>query len=304
MQGSGTINANNMREPASDQQSVLNPEACAMRDRFARLFSEFLALAGRRSPTRASPLTRIQALLEGFGKLRKLVVPRELAQAADDHETIRALMMGYAEAVDRYRRQQEQDAEDFNLLGVMQLTGNEVRHSMVLAWLLDHDIRKLGTHAQGNLGFRLFLNAFHLPSHYAECKYWVRREVPGDVSKVDVEAACRGQFLIHIENKIWSSERNNQTGREWSDLQRQAESLGVKAGHVHAFFLTPDGRKASDANFTAISWSRIARVLEHFADQAKPPDVKLFAAHYARTVRRFIAIHDRREDEHGEEPIE
>ena len=113
-----------------------------MRDRFARLLSEFLALAGRRRTTRAPRQTRIQALLEGFAQLRKLVVPREQAQAADDHETIRALLIGYSKAVKRYRRQQEKTADDFNLLDVMQLTGKEIRHSRVLAWLVDHDIRK------------------------------------------------------------------------------------------------------------------------------------------------------------------
>jgi hypothetical protein len=197
-----------------------------------------------------------------------------------------ALLLGYNQAVERHRQQQEQTADDFNILEVMHLTGNEVRHSMMLGWLLDHDLRKLGTHAQGNLGFRLFLAEFGLPLTYAESEYWVGREIAGDESIVDIEVACRCGFLIHIENKISASEGPDQTDREWADVNRRAESL--KARNVHALFLTPRGRAATNPKFQAISWGSVARVLENFAEQAKPADVKLFAAHYARTLRRFI----------------
>ena len=172
---------------------------------------------------------------------------------------------------------------------------------MVLAWLLDHDLRKLGTHAQGNLGFRLFLREFNdlcLPMDYAATKYYVRREVAGDKSVVDIEIACREQFLIQIENKIWSG--TDQTNREWSDVQRRATSLKVGPDRTHALFLTPGGREAANPNFRPISWGRIVRVLEKFAEQAKPPDVKLFARHYAQGLERFIVIQHTSEEDNGE----
>jgi hypothetical protein len=168
-------------------------------------------------------------------------------------------------------------------------------------------MRKLGTHAQGNLGFRLFLSEFkdfHLSLAYAECKYWVRREVAGDESIVDIEVACRGRFLIHIENKIWSCEGTDQTDREWSDLQRRAAGLNVSAPDIHALYLTPHGTEPANPNFRAIPWGRIVRVLERFAEQAKPPDVKLFAAHYARALRRFIVIQDISEKDDAESTLE
>jgi hypothetical protein len=69
---------------------------------------------------------------------------------------------------------------------------------------------------------------------------------------------------------------------------------------VHAMFLTRYGTKPANRNFVSISWGRVIRVLEAFADQAKPTEVKLFAAHYARALRRFIVTQDFREEEHGE----
>lgn len=278
-----------------------------MRDRFARLLNGFSALAAR-GGTSVAPLTvRIRTLLEQFSERRDRADTVEHAQTAEDREHIRALLVGYNETVEGYRQQQEQVADDFNLLDVMRLTSKEIRHSMVLAWLLDHDLRKLGTHAQGSLGFRLFLNEFsefRFPLDYADCKYWVRREVAGDESIVDVEVACRGRFLIHIENKIWSCEGTDQTDREWSDLQRRAEELNVSAPNIYALFLTPHGTEPANRNFRAIPWGRIVRVLEKFADQAKPLDVKLFTAHYARALRRFIVVPDISEDDNAERTLE
>ena len=62
----------------------------------------------------------------------------------------------YLECRERWAASQVALADDFNLFRVMNVEYDEVRHSKVLAWLLDRRIEH-GTHAQGNLGFRLFL---------------------------------------------------------------------------------------------------------------------------------------------------
>jgi hypothetical protein len=164
-----------------------------------------------------------------------------------------------------------------------------------------------GTHAQGGLGFRLFLEELKLPVEYADTRYWVKRELSGEESRVDIEIAAQGEFLIHIENKIWSGEGEDQTDREWSDMQRRAESLGIlpreRSGGVHGFFLTPEGIGAINTNFQSVSWRQIARVLDRFAAEALPPDVKLFASHYARTLRRFIIEETQEEPDRGQGTI-
>jgi hypothetical protein len=270
-----------------------------MRERFAQLLHGFSLLAAQSCTSVAPHTDRFRNLLEQFGERRYRADTLDHKQAAGDRVQISTLIDGYNEAVDRYRQQQEQFADDFNLLDVMRLTSKEIQHSMVLAWLLDHDIRKHGTHAQGNLGFRLFLTEFGFPLDYADCKYLVRREVPGDKSIVDIEVACRGLFLIHIENKIWSWEGPDQTNREWSDLQRRADRLNVPAPGRHALFLSVRSEEPDNTNFRAISWGRMVRVITRFAEQAKPADVKLFAAHYAKALRRFIVVQDMSEDDNG-----
>ena len=281
-------------------------EGRQMRDRFAALLNDFSGLARHRCPSGGPLVDQFRTLLDQFGELRERAVTIERQQSSDNGKHFNVLLEAYSNTLERYRRQQEQVADDFNLLDVLQLTGNEIRHSMVLAWLLDWDIRKLGTHAQGSLGFRLFIEEFdelRLSLDCADCKYWVRREVVGGESIVDVEVACRGKFLMHIENKIWSSEGKDQTDREWFDVQRRAVELNVSERNVCAIFLTPHGAEPTNRKFHPISWGRVIRVFERFGDLAKPADVRLFARHYTRALRRFIVDQDIFEDENAERTL-
>ncbi len=142
-----------MSATSGDERSLSNEKAREMRECFALLLSKHSVLAATRSPAHATHTARIRALLKQFGERRDRAEASEQAQATDDRKRIGALLVGYDATAERYRRQQEQDADDFNLLDVLRLTGKEIRHSMMLAWLLDRDMRKLGTHAQGALGF-------------------------------------------------------------------------------------------------------------------------------------------------------
>jgi hypothetical protein len=70
---------------------------------------------------------------------------------------------------------------------------------------------------------------------------------------------------------------------------------------IHALFLTPAGAKPLNPHFLPVSWRRVVRVLNRFAEQAKPPDVKLFASHYARAISTFIVS---QAAGHGEDDVE
>ena len=168
-----------------------------------------------------------------------------------------------------------------------------------------------GTHAQGSLGFQLFRNELQpeldpdlklqVTNYAAERQYWVRREVSSSESRVDIEIAASGKFIIHIENKIRASEGEDQTVREWRDLTKRGETLGVQPQHRHAIFLTLDGRPPADDRFHPVGWERIAGVLNEFAGQVRPDCVKLFVRHYAEALRKLAASNFRLEEiPHGE----
>jgi hypothetical protein len=205
----------------------------------------------------------------------------------------------------RWAEAQRKTADEFNLLEIMGVESEEVCHSKILAWLLDHRIER-GTHAQGKLGFRLFLEELarelseeqesRLLAYADEPHYWVRTEVAGYEARMDVEIAARGRFLIHVENKIHSVEGDDQTNREWRDLQVRRKELAVPTKSCHAIFLTLDGRNAENPNFRSVGWSRIAKVVDQFAAQAEPPEVRLFARHYAKAIR-ILSVVTREETE-------
>jgi len=240
-------------------------------------------------------------LLEGFRAASVRASDPKVERAENLGGRFEQLLNGFGRAVEKWRQSQKQTADDFNLLDILQVTGRETMHSGVLAWLLAPDITGLGTHAQGSLGLKLFLAELGLPESYALGDYCVRTEVCGDESIIDVEVVSRDRFLIHIENKIWSNEGKDQTGREWRDIERRAGYLKIPKDSIHAFFLTRDGRTAGEKNFKSMSWARIARVFERFAELAEPQDVKVFCNHYVRALRRSIVQEEETEEVEYEE---
>lgn len=246
---------------------------------------------------------RFEQLLDGFRIVARRSHELDAEQAEKTLPLFPVLLAGYNESRAAWAQAQESTADDFSIFQVLNIIGDENRHSRVLAWLLDSRI-EIGTHAQGNLGFRLFLETLKdklkLPdplAAYAEMPYWVRREVSGETSRTDVEIAARRGFILHIENKIWSLEGEDQTNREWDDLVRRAKELGVREANARALLLTPDGCPALNKNFIPIEWREIAGVVKKFAEKARPPNVKLFAAHYAQTLEAFVVPQRERTEE-------
>ena len=171
---------------------------------------------------------QLTILLNGFREARN----RERKAEANVPPKLKKLLDGYLNSLGKWAEYQRALADDFNLFAVMDLEHDEATHSKILAWLLDRRIMH-GTHAQGSLFFRLFLEELRTdlgiePSqitHYAEQLYWVSPEVSGDKSRVDIEIAAYGQFVIHIENKIAAIEGPEQTKREWEDLETRRRQL-------------------------------------------------------------------------------
>ena len=126
-----------------------------------------------------------------------------------------------------------------------------------------------------------------MPEEFAGKHYRVIRELAGEESQLDIVIEAEGEFIIGIENKIDSEEGNNQTKREWNDLERRRTALSIPT-EIIAFYLTPDEAKPSWNLFKPISWQLIANIFEAFADEAKAELVRIFAKHYAETIRREI----------------
>lgn len=250
----------------------------------------------------------VEKLIRGF---HSVAVARE-AEEQTGSVLFEKLLHGFNVNRAKWARDQAAFADEFNLFEVLGVEYDELMHSNVLAWILDRRIEH-GTHAQGNLGFRLFLEEFKNDlrdemnpevGDYFDYPYWVRREVSCSESRVDIEIAATQQFVIHIENKILSKEGVGQTRREAEGLEETRKELGIPKSHAHGFYLTIDGHPPEDNSFHPIGWSRIANVVERFAAASRPPEVKLFALHYAQTIRRFaVQPVSRKETPNGETTV-
>src|SRR5258707_4533571 len=152
------------------------------------------------------------------GRFERLIAGHAELHAKEMSRTktaIEGILPGFLAARKQWAEAQKQSADDFNLFEVLAVEGDEVRHSKILAWLLDHRIER-GTHAQGNLGLKLFLQELDkelqedhvgkVAAYANEENYWVHAELSGDESRVDIEIGARGKFLIHLENKIHAAE--------------------------------------------------------------------------------------------------
>jgi hypothetical protein len=254
-------------------------------------------------PRKTSPFT-VRELNTLIREYERTLAPA--APAAKLFEQHQRLLHEFEKIHKVWEQRQISVAEGFNILRTMRLSRKELCHSDILAWLLDHRLDAYGTHAQGNRGFRLFLQMLGLPLRFAKANYRVAREVSGLRSRLDILVEADGQFIIGIENKVASSEMlaledgEHQTQCEWDDLKRRGKKLGVRDSGIKAYFLTPDNQPPRSRDFIAISWGQVADVFEDFAAEAKPRMVKLFAQHYAETLRRDVVSGTETQEEENE----
>jgi hypothetical protein len=213
----------------------------------------------------------------------KLLCDFETLVFVDKTPQLKQLLNEFDAQQTNWRKEQEYCADNFNILRTMGVGRKELCHSDILAWLLDQN----ETHAQGNLGFRLFLKELNLPNEFASKKYRVVRELCGEESRIDIVIEAEGEFVIGIENKIDSEEGEDQTKREWNDLEKRKTALRVPTD-IMAFFLTPDGSSPGNPKFQPLSWHVIANIFQAFSEESKAELVRIFAKHYAETLRHDI----------------
>lgn len=177
----------------------------------------------------------------------------------------------------------------FNIFDVLKISRTEIRHSNVLAWLLDAN----ENHGLGDMFireimqtlveeddsgkydvFRLLLLDFHSFTVYRE---W---------NNIDILLLSdEEKTLIAFENKVGSHEHSDQLNRYRSILERtypEYEKIYV--------FLTPDGELPSDEeNWAVLTYADMVEALEKIHEKAEmSPDIELLVNNYIATIRRDI----------------
>lgn len=184
-------------------------------------------------------------------------------------------------------------ANKFNLFDVLRISKTEIRHSNMLAWLMD----PTENHGLGDAIIRGFIQ--HYVSFGADDKdvfdilltdthgFEIRREWRNiDLLAISHESKC----LICIENKIDSSEHDNQLGR----YERIVEDSfpGFRKMFI---YLTPDGTESSNPDLWCVmSYQDVLDIITKAkAGRQLIPESELLIDNYIETIRRSVVGDDR-----------
>jgi hypothetical protein len=203
-------------------------------------------------------LERMDDLISDFASRRAATRIRRL-------EAVDRLLSDF---VDHRKRRRFKGAGSFNVLSLFRVEEAEQIHSGFLAWLLDAD----EAHGCGPLFMETLARLCGLPVDL-RAGYYVRTEFSFHESIVDIMVARPGDFLMYIENKVWSPEGRDQLAREHRDMRRVGDSQHVPPDRQVGVFLTPAGLPPSTAGGTAwhtLSYADLAAAFAEVMPQELP----------------------------------
>ena len=186
----------------------------------------------------------------------------------------------------------------FNLFDVLRASENELRHSNVLAWLMNPD----ANHTLGDSFLRRFLSRCLLANQE-------RALVNTPMSAADIELADFNTVIIHRERRhidilvvlpepyhwVFVIENKIRAGESKGQLRRYHDAVAADYPDWKqvGIFLTLDGHDASDdgqsLGYIPFSHEAAAHILEELISVRRdlPPAVKMLIDHYLQTVRRL-----------------
>lgn len=184
------------------------------------------------------------------------------------------------------------ETDRFNIFEAIEAVRRELNHSAFLAYLLDPN----QNHGLGDTFTRRFLQSAvagaqpsSLSIHPIDLALWdfdqieVRREWRNiDILMID-EAH---EFVVIIENKIFSGEHSNQLSHYWKIVRAEFPKY-----RVLGVLLSPEGLAPSEEQYLSISYQEVQTILEKLlAAQSTRihPDVRILIDHYVQMLRRHI----------------
>lgn len=192
--------------------------------------------------------------------------------------------------------QVEAKISNFNAFEVLGIVNTEIRHSNVLAWLLNPK----ENHGLGDVFIKkiiqtLFylnndmilknnnLNLFNISlMDYYDFK--IRREW----KNIDIFAVSdENKFILVIENKIWSKESKHQLEKYFNTVNKEFPDYNKVF-----VFLTPNGDLPSDEeNWISFNYKNIFNILRKsmkLKEGQISQNVEFFIEQYLETLRRYI----------------
>lgn len=178
---------------------------------------------------------------------------------------------------------------EFNVFDVLKISRTEIRHSNVLAWLLDAS----ETHTLGDYFFSKVIRA--IIANDSDGKYnktklclldYSSFKVYREYANIDILLVSeKEQTIVVIENKVGSNEHSDQ-------LNKYRTFINEKYPNFDKMFvyLTVNGDAPSDEdNWSILTYQDILRILEDVLSQKElSVPVKLFIENYRDSLRRYV----------------
>ena len=219
--------------------------------------------------------TELKNLFVSFQSLQsKLGLKNELLQrelVSKNIEEYKIFLDKYIQNLNKLYESNRKIAKYFNPIDLFKVKFDELTHSNILSWAFD----PYGSHNQGDLFFRYFIEYFNYSIKYDPWNYKVKKEFKGDESRVDIVIYSR-DFVFFIENKTLSSEGVDQTNREYRDLLLFSEKMSIKKDSIFPIFLSPKGSKPLNENFRPITYRKLSKAFEKSLKEIEAPYVKYF----------------------------
>ena len=185
----------------------------------------------------------------------------------------------------------------FNPIRVMRMEGMEVRHSNILAWLLD----PAETHGLGDYFLRAFL-AEALRGSSDGTEPTALQVTQADLRDVEIRRewqnidifviSPRNHWAFIVENKYHSSQHGGQLSR-YAEKVRGAFDTRAEPLAIRGIFLTLNDEEPEDKTYRSIDYAKISHLLSTLIKrqgQAVGSEVKAFLLHYNEVVEEVTGM--------------
>ncbi len=202
------------------------------------------------------------------------------------------------ESAEFERYHKERQAPRFNVFDVLRYAEYEIRHSNVLAWLLE----PRETHGLGDKFLRRFLESLAPRPDFLKSDFGAEpvkvKEVKREFHYADVAVFLDDdrRTLLAVENKVVEiyEDAIHQTRDHVERLREKCPGRGI-----HGVLLTASGhedgadfvarRQEPDVALSHVSWHRIHEIVTSLhPDFAADPDVRSFVPQYRDVIERII----------------
>ena len=175
---------------------------------------------------------------------------------------------------------------NFNIFKVLGITQAELKHSNMLAWLLDPN----GNHQLGDSFLKLFLQELFInitPTFDVLLADLYKFEIYREWHRIDIFLIQRTEkIIIAIENKITAAEGKDQLKRYRNLLdQNYKEEEGWKKFFI---FLSPNGLVPSDENWQILTYNDIEEILKKIVKNIQKDGIRILVSHYLEILRSDI----------------